>query len=212
MFSFVILVPSYNEEKTLNKILNKVKKYQIYVVNDCSTDNTKNLKNKFSNVRFINNKRNIGYERALFKGLKILKNKKFDYIITMDADGEHSISNIKKAIVYCKKHSPDLVVGNRSRKNRYIEHIFSKMFYFRYKIFDPLSGFKIYNNKILKKLIKNHMIKKHFFIDILKIFIKEKTKISNINIISNSKPRRKPKVGNSFIVNIKMVYCFKYLI
>mgnify|MGYP003682767099 FL=1 len=47
MFKFVILIPSYNEEKTLNKILDKVRKYQVYVVNDCSTDNTKNLKKNF---------------------------------------------------------------------------------------------------------------------------------------------------------------------
>ena len=211
MFRFVILIPSYNEEKTLKKILSKIRKYQVYVINDCSTDNTNNLKNKFLNVVFINNKKNIGYENALFKGLKILKKKKFDYIITMDADGEHSIASIKKGVNYCKRHSPDLIIGNRSRKNRFMEIIFSKLFYIRYNIFDPFSGFKIYKTKVLKKLIKNYKIKKHFFIDLLKIFIQSKMKIGSINISSNSKPKRKSKIGGIFFVNIKMIYCFKYL-
>ena len=211
MFKFVILIPSYNEERTLKKILHKIRKYEVYVINDCSTDNTKNLKNKFSNVVFINNKKNIGYEKTLFKGLKILKKKEFDYIITMDADGEHSIASIKKGIVYCKKKSPDLVIGNRSRKNRFIEIIFSKIFYTRYKIFDPFSGFKIYKVKVLEKFIKNYKIKKHFFIDLLKIFVQSKMKIGSINISSNSKPKRKSQVGSTFFVNIKMIYCFKYL-
>tara|TARA_B100001093_G_C26500531_1_gene873123 strand:- start:48 stop:686 length:639 start_codon:yes stop_codon:yes gene_type:complete len=212
MFKFVILIPSYNEEKTLNKILDKVRKYQVYVINDCSTDNTKNLKKKFLNVKFIDNKKNIGYENTLFKGFRILNKKNFDYIITMDADGEHSIINIKKVIYYCQKYSPDLIVGNRSRKNRYVEIIFSKLFYLRYEIFDPLSGFKIYKVKILKTIIENYEVKKHFLIDVLKLFIKQKKKISTINIMSNSKPKRKSKIGNPFFLSTKIIYCFKYLI
>ena len=211
MFNFVILIPSYNEEKTLSKILEKIKKYKIYIVNDCSIDNTKTLKNKFSNVEIINNRKNIGYEKTLFKGFQILKKKKFDYIITMDADGEHSITNIKKVVNYCKKNSPDLIVGHRSRKNRYVEVIFSKLFYLRYKIFDPLSGFKIYKIKTLKNLIQNYKVKEHFLIDILKIFIKKKKKICTINITSNAKPKRKSKIGNSFFISLKIFYCFKYL-
>ena len=212
MFKFVILIPSYNEEKTLDKILDKIKKYHVYVINDCSTDNTKNLKKKFLNVKFVDNKKNIGYENALFKGFEILKKKNFDYIITMDADGEHSITNIKKVINYCEKYSPDLVVGNRSRKNRHVEIIFSMLFYLRYGIFDPLSGFKIYKVKILKQLIKNYKINKHFLIDVLKLFIKNKKKINTIEIMSNSKPKRKSRIGNTYFLSTKMIYCFKYLI
>ena len=116
----------------------------------------------------------------------------------MDADGEHSIINIKKVINYCQRYSPDLIVGNRSRKNRYVEIIFSKLFYLRYEIFDLLSGFKIYKVKILKTLFENYEVKKHFLIDVLKLFIKQKKKISTIDIMSNSKPKRKSKIGNPF--------------
>ena len=157
MFRFVILIPSYNEEKTLKKIIKKLNTNNVYIINDASTDNTKNLK-KNRNIKIINNKKNIGYENSLFKGLKIIKNKKYDYVITMDADGEHSISSIKKMQIFCNKYSPDLVIGNRSRKNRISEKIVSFLFKSKYNILDPLSGFKAYKLSSIRHYLKNYKI------------------------------------------------------
>lgn len=212
MLKFVILIPAYNEEKTIKKILNKISKFNVFIVNDCSKDRTLDICEKYKNVKIITNKKNIGYENSLYKGFKALVKKNFDYIITMDADGEHSVSNIKKVSNYCKNNLPDLIVGNRSRKNRLLEIVISVLFYLRFKIKDPLSGFKVYNIKTLKNVIKNHKIEKFYFIDILKLFINCEKKISTINIISNSKPKRKTKTGNIFFSSIKILFCFKYLI
>ena len=211
MFRFVILIPSYNEEKTLKKIIKKLNKNNVYIINDASTDNTKNLK-KNKNIKIINNKKNIGYENSLFKGLKIIKNKKYDYVITMDADGEHSISNIKKMKVFCNKYSPDLVIGSRSRKNRISEKIISFLFKTKYNILDPLSGFKAYKLSTIRLHLKNYKIKKIFFVDLVYLFIKKKLKIFNINIKSNVKPNRKSKIGNLLLVNLKIISCLIYLI
>ena len=211
MFRFVILIPSFNEEKTLKKIINNINKNDIYVINDASTDNTKLLKFK-KNVKIINNKKNIGYENSLFKGIKILKNKEYDYIITMDADGEHSTSSLKKIIDYCNKYSPDLVVGNRSRKNRASESLLSYLFKIRFNIFDPLSGFKAYKIKSIREHIKNYEIKQSFLVDLLYLFIKKGSQISNIVIASNAKPIRKSRVGNSISANFKIISCLIYLI
>ena len=70
----------------------------------------------------------------------------------MDADGEHSISNINKSYIYCKKNKIDLLIGSRSRMNRFSEKYISKLFFKKYNIRDPLSGFKIYNSKKLSKI------------------------------------------------------------
>ena len=83
---------------------------------------TNKLKNKYKRVKFIYNKQNLGYESSLLKGFQYIKNKDFDYVLTLDADGEHSISNINKFFNYCNKFSPDLIVGNRTRKNRFSEN------------------------------------------------------------------------------------------
>ena len=162
MYNFVILIPSFNEEKTLNIILKKLKTYKVIVVDDCSFDNTNKLKNKYKRVKFIYNKQNLGYESSLLKGFQYIKNKDFDYVLTLDADGEHSISNINKFFNYCNKFSPDLIVGNRTRKNRFSEKTISLLFNLRYEILDPLSGFKIYNIKKLSQILKNYKKKNVF--------------------------------------------------
>ena len=211
MFRFVILIPSYNEEKTLKKIIKKLNKNNVYIINDASTDNTKNL-TKNRNIKIINNKKNIGYENSLFKGLKKIKNKKYDYVITMDADGEHSTSSIKKMEIFCNKYSPDLVIGNRSRKNRISEKIVSFLFKSKYNILDPLSGFKAYKLSSIRLYLKNYEIKQIFLVDLIYLFIKKKLKIFNINIKSNVKPIRKSKVGNLLLANFKIITCLIYLI
>lgn len=212
MHNFVILIPSFNEEKTLNLILKKLKTYKVVVIDDCSSDNTIQLKKKYKNVKIITNKKNLGYEFSLLKGLKYLKNKNFHYVLTLDADGEHCISNIKKIKLFCNKHSPDLIIGNRSRKNRISEKIISFLFKIRFNISDPLSGFKAYKLSVLKPLIKNYKIKKKFFVDVVNLFLEKKLKILNINIKSNSKPIRKSRVGNPIIANFKIMCCLIYLI
>lgn len=212
MYNFVILIPSFNEEKTLNIILKKLKTYKVIVVDDCSFDNTNKLKNKYKRVKFIYNKQNLGYEFSLLKGFQYIKNKDFDYVLTLDADGEHSISNINKFFNYCNKFSPDLIVGNRTRKNRFSEKTISLLFNLKYKILDPLSGFKIYNIKKLSQILKNYKKNKCFLVDILYLFIKRKMNILSINIKSNSMPKRKSNLGGSFFVNLKIFKCVIYLI
>ena len=65
-----IVIPVYNEEKTIISILKKVKKIgKPIIINDCSTDETKKLLLK-NRDKFESNKSNIGYSRSLIKGLK----------------------------------------------------------------------------------------------------------------------------------------------
>ena len=98
MSKFIILIPSYNEKKTLLKVINKLHKFKIQIIDDCSQDNTNMAVKNFKNVSLYRNKINIGYEQSLNKGFKLLGNSNFDYIITMDADGEHSVKNVPKII------------------------------------------------------------------------------------------------------------------
>ena len=211
MPKFIILIPSYNEKKTLVKIIKKLHKFKIQIIDDCSQDNTNKAIKNFKNVRLYRNKINIGYEQSLKKGFKLLRNSNFDFIITMDADGEHSVTNISKIIEYCKKHNPDLVIGNRHKKNRYIEIILSYFFKLRFDIKDPLSGFKAYKVKKLNLILKKNKIKKYFLVDLLKNFIQSKMKIMTLDIKSITNFRRMPRVGSNLYVNSKILLCFKFI-
>ena len=62
---YLILVPAFNELKNLKKFIKKINKFsQLYVLDDCSTDKTDLwlFKNK---IRYIRNKKNLGYEKNL---------------------------------------------------------------------------------------------------------------------------------------------------
>ena len=212
MSRFIILIPSFNEYPSLKKILSKIhKKYPVLVMNDCSSDRTKNLKIKFKNIFFFNNKKRLGYENNLKKGFKILLKTKFEYIVTFDADGEHHVNNLKKIEKIISENSQyDMLIGERSYLNRFSEKIVSYLFYQKYYIKDPLTGLKIYKTSSLKKFYKN--INEGFFlVDLVNIFLKKKRKIKNFKIISVKIKQRKSKVGSFVLANLKVLKCLKFL-
>jgi len=147
-----IVIPTYNEEKTIFKIITQVLKYSknIIIVDDCSTDKTKDIIKKFP-VNIIDNDNNIGYTKTIEKGIIASFNMGADYVITFDADGQHRASDLKKFISVIKKKKPDLVIGNRSFKNRFMEEIFGIYAKLRYSFSDPLCGMKAYKKSLFKK-------------------------------------------------------------
>ena len=202
--SLIILIPSFNELNNLKKFIKEIhKRYKVLIIDDCSSDNTSTWLKK-NKINFIKNKKNIGYEQSLIKGLKILsKVKKVEKIITMDADGQHKIKHIKKFINVSNNKNPDLIIGSRKKKNRFIESIISKIFQMKYSLEDPLSGFKLYKREKLKEM-KFDNFKKFFLVDLVLEFIKKKHKVISINIETN-KRFNNPKVGDLMDTNFKML-------
>ena len=67
---FLILIPAYNEEKTIKKIIKKINKFgKVLVVNDASEDKTKKISIS-AGALVINHKKNLGYNKAIDTGLK----------------------------------------------------------------------------------------------------------------------------------------------
>ena len=202
--SLIILIPSFNELNNLKKFIKEIhKRYKVLIIDDCSSDNTSTWLKK-NKINFIKNKKNIGYEQSLIKGLKILsKVKKVEKIITMDADGQHKMKYIKKFINVSNNKNADLIIGSRKKKNRFIESIISKIFQMKYSLEDPLSGFKLYKREKLKEM-KFDNFKKFFLVDLVLEFIKKKHKVISINIETN-KRFDNPKVGDLMDTNFKML-------
>ena len=202
--SLIILIPSFNELNNLKKFIKEIhKRYKVLIIDDCSSDNTSTWLKK-NKINFIKNKKNIGYEQSLIKGLKILsKVKKVEKIITMDADGQHKMKHIKKFINVSNNKNPDLIIGSRKKKNRFIESIISKIFQMKYSLEDPLSGFKLYKREKLKE-IRFDNFKKFFLVDLVLEFIKKKHKVISISIETN-KRFDNPKVGDLMDTNFKML-------
>ena len=75
-----VVIPCYNEEKTLGKIVDKVLQFKLYekeiiIIDDCSVDNTSNiikeLKNNFSEIKSIRHEKNYGKGAAIRSGIEI---------------------------------------------------------------------------------------------------------------------------------------------
>lgn len=205
----VILIPSYNELVNLKRFIKSLsKEYNVLIIDDHSNDNTFSwLKKNKINVK--RNKKNFGYEKSIQIGLHhILKDKKYRYVLTMDADGQHLKSDIKKFLVK-NIQNYDIVVGSRKTKNRYIEKIISYLFSNFYKIKDPLSGLKLYKLNFLKNINFNN-VSELFLIDLLIESLLKGAKIKNIDIKINKRVDQ-PRVGGYITVTLKMIKILLYL-
>ena len=118
MFLISVLVPVYNEEKTLLKILQKLssvkfsERLEIIIINDGSSDNTnsiiENNKNLYST--YINLENNHGKGKAIIEGLKKAKG---EYIFFQDADLEYNPDDIVKFLDKVENYGADMVMGSR---------------------------------------------------------------------------------------------------
>ncbi|EKE14773.1 MAG: Glycosyltransferase [uncultured bacterium] len=147
-----LVIPAYNEESTIENVVNEVSPYikNIIIVNDCSNDSTEEILKKMP-VKIINNQKNFGYTKTLEKGIREAFKLGADYVITYDADGQHQTSDLVKYIAIIKDKKPDLIIGNRSIKNRFMEQIFSIYSKLKYGFSDPLCGMKAYKRSLFEK-------------------------------------------------------------
>ncbi len=204
MRDLVILIPCRNDGKSLEKIILKLKKYNLLIIDDFSSDNTSSLRLKYE-IDYIRNKKNLGYEKSIIKGFNhiLKKMKKINFIITLDADGQHNLKDISKFYQCIKSKKIDLVVGNRKKKNRIIENKLSELSKKKYNVYDPVSGFKAYKKNIIKKILKK--IKSDLFLsDVIPLSIQNDFKIINLNININNRRYSNPKVGSLKKVNKKI--------
>ena len=107
MKKFVILIPCYNDWRSVFKLLYRIDeeiseikgKFSIIVVNDCSSEIMEEKKFNYKNIQsiqIINMKQNQGHTRSNATGIKYLSEKKnFDYLIVMDGDGEDRPEELK---------------------------------------------------------------------------------------------------------------------
>ena len=141
-----IIVPVYNEKKTLLDVLKKlsdIKKFgysfQIIVVNDGSTDGSEKILNENKDLidKLISNQENRGKGHAVKKALEICDGK---YIIFQDADLEYDPNDFLKFFKLIEKFNPDLIIGSRfiyseyTRSHNFLNKVGNKLITFLFNI------------------------------------------------------------------------------
>lgn len=107
------VIPFYNEEKTINEIINRTIQYvdKIIAVNDGSTDNSKQKINDIQNIVVIDLEKNYGKGFALNKGFEKALALEYDTVVTLDSDLQHDPDFIPELLKEIETY--DIVIGNR---------------------------------------------------------------------------------------------------
>ena len=160
-----VLIPTYNNERTLNRVIDGVLKYtdHIIVVNDGATDGSETILKTYPNIQQIHFPKNKGKGLALRTGFNQAVSLGYDFAISIDSDGQHFPDEIPVFIKALEEETTKnvLLIGARNMdqegvpKKSSFGHKFSN-FWFWYetgsKRLDTQSGCRLYPLQQLKNL------------------------------------------------------------
>jgi glycosyltransferase involved in cell wall biosynthesis len=154
-----ILLPAFNEEQSIGHTVGEIKKlypdFEVLVVDDGSTDNTAQEATN-AGATVMKHPHNIGNGAAIKTGLRYASG---DWILMMDADGQHDPSDIAQLLKH--KDQYDMVVGARSKGSKTSLHrdlaniIYNWLasYVTKFKVEDLTSGFRVVKNDRIRKFI-----------------------------------------------------------
>ena len=157
-----IIIPVFNSEGLIENVIKDCLKYDydIFVVNDGSTDNTLNVINKFKDsVKIISYLKNKGKGYALKTGFQHALKSGYDYAITLDADGQHRPEDILLFIDEIQNNKNIFIIGcrnfsnpNMPKQNRFANKFSNFWFLLQtaHKLPDTQTGFRLYPLKKFK--------------------------------------------------------------
>ena len=169
----LIIIPTYNESKTIEKIIRKIfsinTDYNILVVDDGSPDGTRsiveNIQEKNPNLFLLNRKEKSGLGTAYCAGFKWAIEKGYTKVVQIDADLSHNPNDIPTLIDNSNRY--DLVIGSRYKSGvnvvnwplsrlflSYFANVYSKIIT-GLPIKDSTGGFKCFNINVLKSINLN---------------------------------------------------------
>jgi len=198
-----IIIPCFNEEKTIITVVKNASYYGIpIIVDDKSTDKSiENLNKIQSEIIIKSNDKNIGYEKTLQAGFEIAHKNGFKYAITLDGDNQFNHTDIGSLIN--KSNNFDIVIAQRNKLQRIAEKFFSIIFISFFKIRDPLSGLKFYRMNLFLENNKVFDSKNLIGTELLCFSIKKRKKIGTIEVKTTER-KDKSRYGGSLRANIKI--------
>ena len=112
----LIIIPAFNEEGSIEKVVNnlteKFPQYDYLVVNDGSTDGTKNICSG-NGYQVVNLVINMGIGGAVQTGYRYARENNYDIAVQIDGDGQHDVRFLTEMIKLIEENKADVVIGSR---------------------------------------------------------------------------------------------------
>jgi glycosyltransferase involved in cell wall biosynthesis len=165
----VIIIPAYNEEKTIGKVIKEIPKnilgldqIRVIVIDDGSDDKTIKKAESAGVDYIIKNRTNRGLALAFKKGLEEALFKGANIIVNIDADYQYNSKEIPKLVEPILEDKADMVIGDRQvRKLKHMSFIkkygnillsWTMRVVLKNKVNDASSGFRAFNRKCASKI------------------------------------------------------------
>ena len=222
MSDTLVIIPTYNEKENIQAIIEAVfkqkKKFHILVVDDNSPDSTaeivERLITQYSDALFIEKRMGKnGLGTAYIHGFKWAIQKKYDYIIEMDADFSHNPKDLVRLYNACEKGGADVSIGSRysqgvnvvnwPMKRVLLSYFASKYVRFitRIPIHDTTAGFVCYKRNVLEtiKLNKIRFVGYAFQIEMKFKAWKHNFNIKEVSVIFTDRTEGTSKMSDGII-------------
>lgn len=209
----LVIIPAYNEANSIEDVIYNVKSHlpyaDILVLNDGSTDNTSEIARK-ANAIVIDMPFNMGIGAVVQTGFIYANNKKYDFAIQIDGDGQHDAAEAAKLLKIMKINNYNVVLGSRHFMKNYPSSFlrqfgskfFSWLLFFltREKFNDPTSGLRVFNRKAIE-FFSNEYPADYPEPEALLFIHKKKLSFAEIPVVMNKRTK-----GVSSISPIKAIY------
>ena len=165
----IVIIPAYNEGKKIREIVSGLRQSYlgilVIVIDDGSSDNTF-AESKAAGAIVLRHPFNMGYGASIQSGYKYALYNEYEYLVQMDGDGQHDLSDVGKLLDEVKSGTGDLILGSRYLDGQDYQGTLPRRLgtsFFRamlnimtgQKFTDPTTGFQAMNRNILTLFVKD---------------------------------------------------------